>query len=83
MITSNNHSQIRNSMSDIVKIALIASIPPTIAALGSFIISLYTNMRMKGVEKSVDGVKDELVRTTRTAAFAAGMKHEQDNPQIK
>lgn len=38
---------------------------------------------MAEVAKSVDGVKDELVRTTKIASFAAGVKHEQDNPEVK
>jgi hypothetical protein len=70
-------------MTDIIKIALIAAVPPTVAALGSFFISLRTSRKMAEVAVSVDGVKDELVRTTRLASFAAGVKHEQDNPEAK
>lgn len=66
-------------MTDLVKIALIASIPPTIAALGSFLMNLRTYFRMDDVEKSVNGVKDELVAATHKSAFAEGVKHEKDN----
>ena len=69
-----------HTISDPVVIALIVAVPGTIAAIGSLLVSLRTWSRMSGVEKSVDGVKDELVMVTRQSAFAAGVKHEKDNP---
>lgn len=42
-------------MTDLVKIALIAATPPTIAAIGSLVVSLRANKRVAVVEKAING----------------------------
>jgi len=70
-------------MTDLVKVALIAATPPLAVGICNLIVNLYTNRRMTVVKKSVDGVKDQLVAATAKSSFAAGVKHEQDSPEIK
>ena len=78
-------------MTDLVKLALIAAVAPTITSLANLVATLRANTKIeqaeKGlntkiekVEKGVNGLKDELVQTTARESFAAGMKHEKENP---
>ena len=65
-------------MTDLIKTALIAAMPPTIAAIGSFIATLRTHGKVVKVESEMNGMKDALIKKTQSAAFAEGVKSEQD-----
>ncbi len=72
-------------MSDIVLVALIASTPPTIAAIAALISarkahsqSVQNSADIKIVARETNGMKDELIRVTKSEAFAAGEKSEKD-----
>lgn len=67
-------------MTDLVKLALIAAVAPTLTSLGSLIASLRANTKIDKVEKGMNGLTDKLVKTTKEAAFEAGVKHEKENP---
>lgn len=47
-------------MTDLVKVALIAATPPTIIALGNFIISLYAKRDQNKIAAGVDGINTGL-----------------------
>ena len=58
-------------MTDATVIALIMSIPPTVAATAALIATMRTH-------SAVDGRMDELLKLVKTSAFAAGVKSETD-----
>ena len=70
-------------MTDLVEIALVTATPPTIMAILNFIVSLINHSRMNTVITSVNGVQDKLIEETKASSYAAGIKHEQDSPEIK
>ena len=47
-------------MSDIVQVAIIASIAPTLAALGAVIASLRNHEKLKVIEKATNGMSKRL-----------------------
>jgi len=67
----------QTAMSDLVQVALIASIPPTIVALTGLIVSLRTERnltaKVKEVHDATNGMKEELVRVTGEAEHAKGV----------
>jgi hypothetical protein len=59
---------------DIVLVAIIAAIPATISAAAALIAAV----KIHQIEKGVNGLQEKLVSTTRSEAFAAGIKHERE-----
>lgn len=59
---------------DVTTIAIITAIPATISAIAA----LVTAIKVHRVEKGVNGLQEKLVATTRSEAYAAGIKHEHD-----
>jgi hypothetical protein len=59
-------------MTDVVEVALIASIPPTLLALGTFIVGLRNGSKANGIIQKVDGnysdLKEELVTANERSA---------------
>lgn len=68
-------------MTDAVAIAMIAAIPPTMAALAALIMGIVNRGKIHEVYKATNSMKDELVEATRVEALqtghAAGMKEAQ------
>ena len=73
-----------------ITVALIIAIPGTLAVVSSATFG-YLNYRsgqrqevkLHSVGQEMDGIKTELVESTRKGAFAAGIKQEQDYPEKK
>ena len=72
-------------MTEAERIALIATIPPTVAAIAGMIVSLYNRRKLnkqaediQGVKEATNGMKDELVQLTDKESFARGEKSEKD-----
>lgn len=66
-------------MTEAERIALIATIPPTVAALAGMVVSLFNRKKLtqqendiRGVKEATNGMKDELVRVTEKEAHARG-----------
>lgn len=67
-------------MTDAVQIALIATIPPTVAAIAGIIVSLINKNKLnkqaheiQGVKDATNGMKDELVDVSSKAEHAEGI----------
>lgn len=58
--------------SDAAIYAIIGAIPTTIASISTLIVAIRSNTRIEEVKKATDGIKDELVRTTREQALLEG-----------
>ena len=71
-------------MSDLVKIALITSVPGVLMGLAAVIGIFYAKKDIKaGVNNfsiKLDGRLSELLELTRKSSHAAGVKDEKDNP---
>jgi hypothetical protein len=65
-------------MSDLVKVALIVAVAPTIAAVGSFFLGWINRSKLTVVEQKLDGRLTELLELTRKASHAEGEKAEFD-----
>lgn len=68
-------------MTDLVKVALIAAIPPTLTSLGTLYATLRVKTKVEVVEKGLNGVQTKLVDATKKAAFAAGEKSEREKQE--
>ena len=67
-------------MTDAVQVALIVSVPSALTALGTLIVSLRTHGQVVEVKKEMNGMQDKLLKTTKAAAYAEGVKDEKANP---
>lgn len=67
-------------MTDVVKLAMIAALPPTIASLATLIATFKGIKKVEKLDRGINGLKDELVQTTKAAAFQAGIKQEKEHP---
>jgi hypothetical protein len=65
-------------MSDAVILALIAGVPATIIALGTFIVAIAGLRKTRDLEVKVDGRLTELLKLTRDSEFAKGLKEGKD-----
>ncbi len=65
-------------MNDMLTVAVIASIPPTIAASAALIVALRNHSAVREVHLSVNSRLDELLKTSKAASFAEGVKAEGD-----
>ncbi len=72
-------------MTEAVQIALIASIPGTLAGLGSLFASLRNHTKLVGLEKATNGITSALVKSTAKASHAEGMSDQraQDRAEEK
>lgn len=59
-------------MSDTVLLALIATIPPTLMALGALMAAIKANHKVEDLHVAVNSRLTELLDTTRKAAEAKG-----------
>jgi len=57
---------------------LIASAPPTIAALGSLALGYLNSRKLRNVETKVDGRLEELLALTRKSSHAEGVKDQKE-----
>jgi hypothetical protein len=64
-------------MTDLVKVAIITGI---FTSLPSVVGTIATWRKLHTVGKEMNGMKDQLVKSTGDAAFAAGRKEEKENP---
>ena len=65
-------------MSDIVTVAIVAGVPPTILALGNLIVSIRNSFKIETIHAATNSMKDALVQKTDQEAFARGAKSETD-----
>lgn len=59
-------------LTDAVLVALIASVPPTLAAFGAMVVGILNSRKIKEVHDATNGMKDELVRVNRSDAQQIG-----------
>jgi hypothetical protein len=65
-------------MSDAVILALIASVPATIIALGTLLVAVAGLRKTANLEVKVDGRLTELLQITKDSEFAKGLKEGKD-----
>jgi hypothetical protein len=63
-------------MTDIVKVALIMSLPSTV----SMIISGFTHKKLDTVKTEINGRMTQLLEVTKSASFAEGRRDEKEHP---
>jgi hypothetical protein len=63
---------------DIVKVAGIVAIAPTVAALGAVWLGWINRIKLRDVGERVDGRLTELLELTRKASLAQGIKEEKE-----
>jgi hypothetical protein len=68
-------------MSDVVEVAVIISIAPTLAACTAAVLGYLNRTRLVKVEKQVNGRLTELLELTRRSSRAEGVKAELDRPK--
>lgn len=59
-------------MNDLVIVALVAAIPPTMLALATLITSLRIGRKVEEVHHATNGMKDALMKVTRSDALQEG-----------
>jgi hypothetical protein len=59
-------------ISDMVWVALISAIPPTIASIAALVVSVKNSRKLDEVHHATNGMKDALVEATRVEATAVG-----------
>jgi len=69
-------------MTDAVKIALIATTPPTIVALSAAVLGWLNRTKLTDVGERVDGRLTELLELTRKSSKAEGVKQELDRDKF-
>lgn len=65
-------------MTEPLLIALVAAIPPTLAALAALVVGLRNSRKVEEVRHATNSLADRLVESTRIAAHAAGVKEEHE-----
>ena len=68
-------------MTEAVEIAIIASTPPTIVALGAVVLGWLNRTKLTDVGQRVDGRLTQLLELTRKSSHAEGVKDEKDSPK--
>jgi len=66
-----------------ILIAAIASIPPTLAAVGALIISLNTQEKVAKVEHATNSMKDALVKAALLEGEVAGVAKEKNRAETE
>jgi hypothetical protein len=61
-------------MNDLVLVAAIASVAPTLTSLGALIVALRNGRKTDEIKKATDGLTRQLVDTTRSDALQEGHK---------
>lgn len=59
-------------MNDVVLIALISAIPPTVAALAGMAVSLHNKKTLAGVVKATNGMNAALMISEKKISFTEG-----------
>ncbi len=70
-------------MTDAIQIALIASVPGTLAGLASLVASLRNHTKLIGLEKATNGMTSALVQSTAKASHAEGMSDQRAEDRDK
>jgi hypothetical protein len=70
-------------MTDSVEIALIASIPPTLVAVGAVILGFVNKSGISGVHLTMNSRMDELLSAARAAAHDAGRREGVESEQLR
>ena len=65
-------------MPEPIIIALIASIPPTLAATAALVVSFRNTSKIQNIHLAMNSRFDEWMRLAKESSFAAGVKSEQD-----
>lgn len=65
-------------MSEAVLIAVVASLPSTLLALATLIVSVRNSQKVEQVQHATNSLMDRLIVLTRTEAHAAGVKEEKE-----
>lgn len=64
-------------------LALIAAIPPTVAAVAALVVSIQSDRKITEVHLSINGRLTELLEANRVAAHAEGRQAERDDEAAK
>lgn len=59
-------------MSDLILVAIISIVPATITAIAAVITGLRTARKIEQVARNTNGLASELIKVTRTSAYAEG-----------
>jgi hypothetical protein len=65
-------------MSDAVQTALIVAAAPVVLGIVNSILQYKARVKLEIIHKEFNGMKDQLIQTTKTEAHAAGVKEERD-----
>ena len=65
-------------MTDLVQVALIAAIPPSLVALVTLVVGLYNKSQIKELRVTVNSRLSELVAQSKKASHAEGMEDERE-----
>ena len=63
-------------MSDPVLLAIIASVPPTLASIAALVVSLRNGRKVEEVHKATNSMKDALVAAAKLEGHAQGVADE-------
>ena len=70
-------------MTEAVQIALIASIPGTMAGLASLVASLRNHTKLVALGEATNGLTSALVKSTAKASHAEGMSDQRDKDRAE
>lgn len=70
-------------MSDVVLIAIIAAVPPTILAAATLLVGLRTKQTVASHEHKVNSRLDELMRVSQSLAHAEGRAEGVEHERIR
>lgn len=59
-------------MTDVVQVALIAAVPPSLVALAGMVVSLHNKSKIRELHVTMNSRLDELVRQKGISSFAEG-----------
>lgn len=74
-------------LSDVVLVAIVAAVPPTIVSLCGLILGVINRNKIELIHKATNSMKDALVEVTRSDALqeghTAGVKDEKEAQKAK
>ncbi len=65
-------------MTDVVTVAVIASLPAFLAAIASIVASLRNGIKLDEVHLQLNGKLEKMIKMREKASFAEGVKSETD-----
>lgn len=69
-------------MTDLIKVAMIASTPPTLAALANIYFQIRSHAGIKQISSEMNGMKDALVKSEKKVSFAEGVAAEKKSNAV-